>query len=174
MKFSILGTRGRVDGYMFMRSSRRPTGRHFAAAGPGLPSDRLLEVPDWMFDRVTGQSWLLRAAPVVSAAALAGLAAFPSEMAEVCGSPSASRDPGARHCVVPDNQARDVIQTTLTLIGGRPVHSPCMIYAYPRVSTDGQSVVAQVTHLKAAGCEKVFQEAASNATPGPTAFSSAR
>ncbi len=42
------------------------------------------------------------------------------------------------------------------LIGGRPIHSSCMIYAYARVSTDGQSVVAQVTHLKAAGGGKVF------------------
>ena len=36
-----------------------------------------------------------------------------------------------------------------------------MIYGYARVSTDGQSVTAQVSQLKAAGCEKVFREVAS-------------
>lgn len=36
-----------------------------------------------------------------------------------------------------------------------------MIYGYARVSTDGQSVAAQISQLKAAGCEKVFREVAS-------------
>ncbi len=38
-----------------------------------------------------------------------------------------------------------------------------MIYGYARVSTDGQSVSAQVTALKAAGASTVFQEVASGA-----------
>jgi DNA invertase Pin-like site-specific DNA recombinase len=38
-----------------------------------------------------------------------------------------------------------------------------MIYGYARVSTDGQSVAAQVSQLKAAGCDKVFREVASGA-----------
>jgi DNA invertase Pin-like site-specific DNA recombinase len=38
-----------------------------------------------------------------------------------------------------------------------------MIYGYARVSKDGQSVAAQVSQLKAAGCEKVFREVASGA-----------
>jgi DNA invertase Pin-like site-specific DNA recombinase len=38
-----------------------------------------------------------------------------------------------------------------------------MIYGYARVSTDGQSVDAQVAQLRAAGAEKVFQETASGA-----------
>ena len=38
-----------------------------------------------------------------------------------------------------------------------------MIYGYARVSTDGQSVAAQVNQLRAAGCEKVFREVASGA-----------
>jgi DNA invertase Pin-like site-specific DNA recombinase len=38
-----------------------------------------------------------------------------------------------------------------------------MIYGYARVSTDGQSVTAQVSQLRAAGCEKVFREVASGA-----------
>jgi DNA invertase Pin-like site-specific DNA recombinase len=36
-----------------------------------------------------------------------------------------------------------------------------MIYGYARVSTDGQSVDAQVKQLRAAGAEKVFRETAS-------------
>ena len=38
-----------------------------------------------------------------------------------------------------------------------------MIYGYARVSTDGQSVEAQVRQLRAAGCEKVYRETASGA-----------
>jgi len=38
-----------------------------------------------------------------------------------------------------------------------------MIYGYARVSTDGQSVEAQVKELTAAGCAKVFRETASGA-----------
>ena len=38
-----------------------------------------------------------------------------------------------------------------------------MIYGYARVSTDGQSVDAQVKALRAAGAEKVFRETASGA-----------
>jgi DNA invertase Pin-like site-specific DNA recombinase len=36
-----------------------------------------------------------------------------------------------------------------------------MIYGYARVSTDGQSIAAQVAQLTAAGAEKVFREVAS-------------
>ena len=39
----------------------------------------------------------------------------------------------------------------------------CVIYGYARVSTDGQSVSAQVRQLIDAGCEKVFREVASGA-----------
>ncbi len=38
-----------------------------------------------------------------------------------------------------------------------------MIYGYARVSTDGQSVAAQVKDLRATGAEKVFRETASGA-----------
>ena len=38
-----------------------------------------------------------------------------------------------------------------------------MIYGYARVSTDGQSVAAQVKDLRATGAEKVFRERASGA-----------
>jgi DNA invertase Pin-like site-specific DNA recombinase len=38
-----------------------------------------------------------------------------------------------------------------------------MIYGYARVSTDGQSVDAQVRRLTKAGCKKVFRETASGA-----------
>jgi DNA invertase Pin-like site-specific DNA recombinase len=39
-----------------------------------------------------------------------------------------------------------------------------VIYGYARVSTDGQSVDAQVRQLTNAGCKKVFREVASGAT----------
>ena len=38
-----------------------------------------------------------------------------------------------------------------------------MIYGYARVSTDGQSVAAQVAALAAAGADRVFRETASGA-----------
>jgi DNA invertase Pin-like site-specific DNA recombinase len=38
-----------------------------------------------------------------------------------------------------------------------------MIYGYARVSTDGQSVVAQVEQLRAAGADRTFRETASGA-----------
>ena len=40
-----------------------------------------------------------------------------------------------------------------------------MIYGYARVSTDGQSVGAQIADLQAAGAAKVFHETASGAKP---------
>jgi len=38
-----------------------------------------------------------------------------------------------------------------------------MIYGYARVSTDGQSVDAQVKQLRAAGAERVYRKTASGA-----------
>jgi len=38
-----------------------------------------------------------------------------------------------------------------------------MIWGYARVSTDGESVDAQVTQLRAAGAKKIYQETASGA-----------
>src|SRR6195952_818665 len=43
------------------------------------------------------------------------------------------------------------------------MHKEPMIYGYARVSTDGQSVDAQVRQLTKAGCKKVFRETASGA-----------
>ena len=43
-----------------------------------------------------------------------------------------------------------------------------MIYGYARVSTDGQSVDAQVRRLRAAGAEKVLRETASGAKTNRT------
>jgi DNA invertase Pin-like site-specific DNA recombinase len=43
-----------------------------------------------------------------------------------------------------------------------------MKYGYARVSTDGQSVDAQVRQLTKAGCKKVFREVASGAKTGRT------
>ena len=42
-------------------------------------------------------------------------------------------------------------------------HNALMIYGYARVSTDGQTVEAQVRQLRAAGAKKVFREVASAA-----------
>src|SRR6202140_781075 len=42
-----------------------------------------------------------------------------------------------------------------------------MKYGYARVSTDGQSVDAQVRQLTKAGCKKVFREVASGAKTDP-------
>ena len=42
-------------------------------------------------------------------------------------------------------------------------HKSGVIYGYARVSTDGQSVEAQVRQLAKAGCAKVFREVASGA-----------
>lgn len=46
---------------------------------------------------------------------------------------------------------------------GNPLHDGGMIYGYARVSTDGQTVGAQVEALTAAGAVKVFRETASGA-----------
>ena len=43
------------------------------------------------------------------------------------------------------------------------VHNVSMIYGYARVSTDGQSVTAQVATLTAAGAEKIFKGKVSGA-----------
>jgi DNA invertase Pin-like site-specific DNA recombinase len=43
-----------------------------------------------------------------------------------------------------------------------------MKYGYARVSTDGQSVAAQVAALNAAGAAKVLREVASGAKTGRT------
>jgi len=37
------------------------------------------------------------------------------------------------------------------------------VYVYARVSTDGQSLTAQIAELRAAKCEKIFQEKNSGA-----------
>ena len=42
-----------------------------------------------------------------------------------------------------------------------------MIYGYSRVSTDGQSVGAQMRQLTKAGCKKVFREVAGGAKDRP-------
>jgi predicted site-specific integrase-resolvase len=44
-----------------------------------------------------------------------------------------------------------------------PLQNGAMIYGYARVSTDGQSVDAQVRQLRAAGAATVFREVASGA-----------
>jgi DNA invertase Pin-like site-specific DNA recombinase len=48
-----------------------------------------------------------------------------------------------------------------------------MIYGYARVSTDGQSVDAQVKQLRAAGCAQVFRETVSGAQSNRAQFARA-
>src|ERR1700693_3316932 len=61
------------------------------------------------------------------------------------------------------------MQSFLAIDNNRPFlcisyrHNPGMKYGYARVSTDGQSVDAQVRQLTKAGCKKVFRETASGA-----------
>jgi DNA invertase Pin-like site-specific DNA recombinase len=45
-----------------------------------------------------------------------------------------------------------------------------MIYGYARVSTDGQSVDAQVKQLRGAGAEKVFRETGKRRSVRPGAI----
>jgi predicted nucleic acid-binding protein len=53
-------------------------------------------------------------------------------------------------------------------------HNRGMKYGYARVSTDGQSVAAQVRLLTQAGCKKVFREVASGARPTAASYGASR
>jgi DNA invertase Pin-like site-specific DNA recombinase len=61
------------------------------------------------------------------------------------------------------SQQNEVAEKTGLFCCGNPLHNGGMIYGYARVSTDGQTVGAQVEALTAAGAAKVFRETASGA-----------
>ena len=70
-------------------------GASFRCSLTGVASDRRLEVPAWMFDRVAGQCWQVAAAPVASVAALEALTALLHDATGICGGASESRDSSA-------------------------------------------------------------------------------
>ena len=51
-----------------------------------------------------------------------------------------------------------------------PVYKEGMIYGYARVSTDGQTVAAQVATLTAAGATKVFRQRSAGRRPTARSF----
>jgi DNA invertase Pin-like site-specific DNA recombinase len=61
------------------------------------------------------------------------------------------------------SQRNQAIEKPRLFCCGTPLHNGGMIYGYARVSTDGQTVGAQVAALSAAGAAKVFRETASGA-----------
>ena len=98
----------------------------FRCSLTGIASDRWLEVPVWMFDRVASQSWQLRTAPLASVAALAVLRALLSDAAEVCGDPSRSRDLSAAsdsQKAIPGDVHATPTDTTTTRLVRRPLQS---------------------------------------------------
>jgi hypothetical protein len=75
------------------------------------------------------------------------------------------REPGSR-APPPEAPAARVLASALPLFGSgcrNPVQNPPLKYGYARISTDGQSIDAQVRELKAAGARQVFREVASGA-----------
>jgi hypothetical protein len=60
-------------------------------------------------------------------------------------------------------QQNELIETIALFCCVNLLHNNPMKYGYARVSTDGQSIEAQVRQLSKAGCKKVFREVASGA-----------
>jgi Resolvase, N terminal domain len=65
------------------------------------------------------------------------------------------RDPLLKSRISHQNQAFEAIGLFRC---GNPVQNETMVYGYARVSTDGQSVAAQVAALRKHGAGKVFRE----------------
>ena len=101
----------------------------FRCSLTGIASDRRLEVPVWMFDRVGDPSWQVGTAPVASVAALEALAALLHDATGVCGGASQSRDssaasgsqkaiPGDAHATPTDTAATRLVRPSQRLRSG--------------------------------------------------------
>src|SRR5712664_3523175 len=74
------------------------------------------------------------------------------------------RDPSGMVGVIERNQQLDADLTKcIRKCWFRSLESEMATYGYARVSTDGQSLTAQITELKAVKCAKIFQEKISGA-----------
>src|SRR5512134_1254208 len=79
-------------------------GEVFRCSLSGLASDRWLEVPSWMFDRVASATWRVCAAPHVDVSTLGALATLLQDVKSVSDAPSQLRD--SRAGLLPHNTKR--------------------------------------------------------------------
>jgi hypothetical protein len=92
----------------------------FRCSLTGVASDRRLEVPVWMFDRVASQGWQVRATPVASVAALGALAALLHDAAGIRDGAPQTRDSsaasGSQEAIPGDADATPTDTTTTRVV----------------------------------------------------------
>ena len=126
----------------------------FRCSLTGIASDRRLEVPVWMFDRVGDQSWQVGPAPVASVAALGALAALLHDAAGVCGGASQSRDSsaasGSQEAIPGDAHATptDTAATRLVRPSQRRRSGPDAALADPPSVAGGAEPVQRIDHRR--------------------------